>query len=396
MKILLVNDYGTPAGGAEIGAFILRDELRQRGHTVRLFTSSARPGPGPLLADDVCFGTTSRLRTPLQLANPWAAARLRRVLAGFQPDVVHVKMFLTQLSPLILPALRRVPSLYHVVWYRPICPVGTKLLPNGQACHSPPGAVCYHSGCLPLHHWLLLIPQLKLWRRWRSVFQLIVANSTAVKRRLEAEGLGPLEVAWNGVPRRPMRPPLPAAPLAVFTGRLAPEKGADVLLRAFAHAHRQIPAARLVVMGDGSERGRLETLAAELGLSTAVTFTGQLPSAEVERRSDAAWVQVVPSLTEEPFGLVAAEAQMRGTAVIASRHGGLVDIVRDGETGRLVTPGDAAALGGALTALLQDRAEAEALGAAGRQVALQLFTAEAYADRFLALYQKAIALGRPA
>ena len=123
MRILLVSDYGTLAGGAEIGLMTLREGLRKLGHDARVFTSSARAG-GERFADYECFGTTSPSRTLLQTANPWATIGLRRVLREFKPDVVHVKMFLTQLSPLVQPLVRDVPSLYHVVWYRPVCPLG--------------------------------------------------------------------------------------------------------------------------------------------------------------------------------------------------------------------------------------------------------------------------------
>src|SRR5207249_3095669 len=165
----------------------------------RLFASSAGGNGVPSLADYTCFGTASKFRTLLQSANPWAFVALRRVLAEFQPDVVHVKMFLTQLSPLILPLLKRVPSICHVVWYRPICPLGTKVLPDGSSCYSPPGAVCYRSGCLPLRDWIPLMLQMKLWRQWRGVFDVIVANSQATKRRLVREGIEPVQVIYNGV-----------------------------------------------------------------------------------------------------------------------------------------------------------------------------------------------------
>jgi len=110
--------------------------------------------------------------------------------AAFQPDVVHVKIFLTQLSPLILPLLKDVPSLYHVVWYQAICPVGMKTLPDGTACQVRAGVVCYRNRCLPLSYWLPRMLQVRLWRRWYHVFNLIVANSNAVKWRLMAEGIG--------------------------------------------------------------------------------------------------------------------------------------------------------------------------------------------------------------
>lgn len=387
MKVLLVNDYATPTGGAELLTLALREGLRQRGHDARLFASRARPGTGASLADYECFGTTSRFRTLLQTANPWAFQKFRRVLAGFQPDMIHVTMFLTQLSPLILPLLKDVPSLYSVVWYRPICPVGTKMLPSGAACYKPAGAVCYHDGCLPLRDWLPLMLQMKLWRRWRHAFNLVVANSEATKRRLIAEGIEPVEVLLNGVPLRPPRPPLSLPPTVAFSGRLVQEKGAGVLVQAFAKVVAQIPQARLTLAGAGPERERLIKMVTDLSLSPSVSVLGHLPRLELEQHIATAWVQAVPSSWAEPFGMVAAEAMMRGTAVVASDSGGLTEIVRDGETGFLVPPNDVNALASALLRLLQNREMAERMGRAGREVALACFSEVTYVDKFVRLYQ---------
>src|SRR5687768_3870592 len=99
MKILLLNDYATDAGGAEIQMQGLRSDLRTRGHDARLFASvagrAAHPSSADWSPDFECFGTTSRLRTLLQTANPYASRRLRAVLDEFQPDLVHIMMFLT-------------------------------------------------------------------------------------------------------------------------------------------------------------------------------------------------------------------------------------------------------------------------------------------------------------
>jgi glycosyltransferase involved in cell wall biosynthesis len=228
--------------------------------------------------------------------------------------------------------------------------------------------------------------QRRLWQRWRHVFDLYVANSAAVERRLTEHGIGPTIVIWNGVPRRPPRPPLADPPVVGFVGRLSREKGVHVLLRAFAEARLSVPAARLLVVGDGPERGRLMAFARELGVGGAVRWTGHLDHEAMERALEAAWVQAVPSILEEPFGLVAAEAMMRGTAVAAAGHGGLSEIVRDGETGVLTTPGDPTALASALASLLGDRARCETMGQAGRAWARERLSLEACAERFLGVY----------
>ena len=390
MKILLVNDYGSPIGGGEVLTLALRDGLRQLGHDVRLFSSTAGTAAESRQAEYECYGTLSRFRTLLQTMNPWAYFRLRRVLQDFKPDVVHVRMFLTQLSPLILPLLRQFPSLYHVVWYRPICPTGTKLLPTGAHCRESAGFVCYRSGCLPIRDWLLLQLQMWLWRKWRHVFMRIVANSHSVQVSLIADGIQPIAVIHNGVAIQPITRALSSQPVVVFAGRLVPEKGVDVLLNAFAIVARDLPEARLLIAGEGPEQVTLMKLTDKLGLATKVSFLGHIAKSEMENRFAQAWVQVVPSRWAEPFGIVAVEGMMRGTAVIVSSVGGLTEIIKQGETGFLVPRNDIGALAGRMMELLSDRDKAEALGKAGRKLAEGSFSLARQCEQFVTVYRQMV------
>jgi glycosyltransferase involved in cell wall biosynthesis len=370
-------------GGAEMGTGALREGLLRRGIEARVFASSAGPND---IADHLCFGSQGRLRTFTQTANVQAWWGLRRVLREWRPDVVHVRMFLTQLSPLILPLLRDVPAIFHAVWYRAICPAGTKTLPDGTDCTHRAGIACLREGCISAVDWPLRLVQLRMLDGWKDVFRAVVANSHAVARRLEEAGIAPVRVIWNGV-RRGAAPEDPAVlPLAVFAGRLVPEKGVDVLLRAFA----LVSWGGLLIAGDGPERESLGRLAADLGIASRVTFTGRLPQAEIERRFRGAWVQVVPSLWPEPFGRVAVEAMMRGSAVIASDTGGLSEVVEDGQTGLLVPRGDVDSLASALDRILGDRSIAQRMGQAGRRRAEALFDEDAWIDAFIVLYREVL------
>ena len=393
MKVLLVSDYGNLAGGAEYQLQLLRDGLRQRGHDVRLLATTARPGGGPSIADDACLGTTSSLRTMLQSFNPSAFLTLRRVLAEFRPEVVHVTLFLTQLSPAILPLLRGTPSLFYAVWSRPVCPRGTRMLRDGTQCRTVWGTGCFRTRCVPLRDWPPLMLQRTLWQRWRGVFDRIVANSAATERQLREAGIEVAEVIWPGVPRLPLSRPFSVEPTAVFAGRLVREKGVDVLLSAFADVAKRLPAARLVLVGDGPERPVLEKQVRDLGIAERVEVTGRLSPEETQGRLAGAWIQAVPSRWPEPFGMVATEAMMRGAAVVASDIGGLPEIVEHGRTGLLVPPGDARACAAALLRLLQDREEADRMGHEGRALAVAKFGIEAHVDRFVETY-RAVCSGR--
>lgn len=393
MKILLVNDYGTLAGGAEVIVFGLRDALRARGHDVRVFASAARDGDEPLLADDICHGTMGEWRTHLQCMNLPAARELRRVLARFQPDVVHVNLYLTQLSPFILREVRGIPSVYYAQWYRAICPLGTRRLPTGETCRQQAGTACLRNGCLPRHYWPPLMAQMLLDHIWGRRFSRVTAISRVVANRLAEFGAPHLRDATVVHPGAPVAEPRTTAemtpsPTFVTAGRLVAEKGVDVLIRAFVQIAASHPTARLVIVGDGPGRASLERLAAEVGLASRVEFRGHLDHPDALAEIRRSWTVCVPSLWEEPFGMIAAEAQMHGVAVIASRVGGLCEIVEDGATGNLVPPGDVAALAARLDAVCADRTATLAMGGRGHERASTRFSLDAFADRFEAIYDE--------
>ena|SRR5579871_6038662 len=381
LKVLIVHDYCSLDGGAEQGVDTLRRGLDERGIAARVF--AARTGPNDI-ADHLCFGTKGRFRTLLQSANVSAYLELRRVLKEWRPDVVHLRMFLTQLSPLILPLLRDIPTIYHAVWYRAICPTGTKLLPNLIPCTSEYGSVCLREGCLDLVEWVPLMLQMRMFSAWRGVFRAVVANSHAVKQSLEASGIGPVQVIWNGVAPKAPGDPISDEPTAAFAGRLVSSKGVPVLLRAFAG----VPCGRLLIAGDGPERAPLEQLSAQLGLTNRVHFLGHLGPTELDRKLQGSWVQVVPSVWAEPFGFVAPEAMMRGTAVIASNAGGLAEIVQDGKTGFLVPPLDVDALRDRISRILVDKELAVEMGRASREVAMRSFHEARWVDSFIQVYRR--------
>ena len=394
MRVLIVHDYGRAVGGAEHMSLLLRRALRARGHECRLFASVADPVPGvPFEADAGCFGTMAPLRRVTQVFNRDAAKKLRAEIETFRPDVVHVRMFLTQLSPLILPLLREIPAILHVTSYDLICPLDTKTLPDGSPCRDRAGIACRRNGCVPWAGVARVAVQHALVRRNLDVFDEIVANSRWVRDRLRADGVRCDDYVWNGVPTLESRPPLVDPPRVAFAGRLVAKKGADVPIRAMPAVLRRVPAARLTVAGDGPDLPRLRALADELGVAESVDFTGHLTHAALEPLLAGAWVQAVPSLWEEPFGIVCAEAMMRGTAVLASDSGGLTEQVETGATGLLLPPGDVGAWAGAMGDLLSDRDRCESLGRAGRGRATAALTQEVFVDRFVARYEHLIEWG---
>jgi glycosyltransferase involved in cell wall biosynthesis len=229
----------------------------------------------------------------------------------------------------------------------------------------------------------------------RLLADKVVCNSTATRRWIlgTERALGDrTAVVWNGVDEPPQQPFGSSARLraelgcgageilTVLVGRINGWKGQEVLVdaadRLWASGKRHL---RFAIVGGPppGQREHLERLLDRIARSPArpairlLEFTDD-PTAVWE----ACDVAVVPSTAPEPFGLVAVEAMAAGKPVVAAAHGGLLDIVEDGNTGLLVPPGDAAALAGALSRLADDEGLRRRMGDAGRERQRRLFTAD--------------------
>lgn len=190
-------------------------------------------------------------------------------------------------------------------------------------------------------------------------------------------------ISPNGEPA-PYADPVPRL---LCVGRLIPIKGHIVLLRAFAAAKREIPALELEIAGRGPLEPALRALTRELGVADSVRFLGHV--APIQQAIERAAIVVVPSMGEG-FGMVALEAMERARPVIAASIGGLGELVRHGETGFLVSPGESEPLRAGIVELAGDLERAARMGAAGRQRALQEFLEHRCTDRTELLYRSAL------
>ena len=231
----------------------------------------------------------------------------------------------------------------------------------------------------------------------RPAFRHVMQHSasvTAVSRWLASEAgaiistpkpvVAPMPVAAElfspGGVRRPNR--------LLFVGRLNKQKGIELLL----HALSRIPdtAIGLDVVGDGDDRAALEQLTHTLGVADRVTWHGAVPQTTLADFYRRAAALVVPSVNEG-LGLVAVEAQLCETPVIAFDSGGLPDVVQHDRTGILVADVTAGALAAAVVSLLERSDRGTSLGAASRLHALSTFAPESVARRYADISRAAIA-----
>jgi glycosyltransferase involved in cell wall biosynthesis len=335
VRILAVCAVAHP-GGAEIGLLRLARRLTARGHTLTLAT----PGPGPM--DDaglpivrIDVGGMERGAGARSISS-WPRARW----LAHGADLVYLN---GTVSGRLLPALAGRRTILHV------------------------------------HDIVDRVP------RFWSMADAVLADSQAVADRLRGLKADvvycPVEL---DVPEQPAPWTAngdPARPVVGFVGRLEPRKGPLDLVRAAPAIRAGAPGVRIVLIGDDPYDSAPDYVAQVRAAEGVEHVPWVADGAAVMRHLD---VLVVPS-RQEPFGTVLAEAMAAGTPVVATRVGGLAEVVADGTTGRLVTPGRPDELAAAVLEVLGRRVQ---MGAAAR-VHAQQFGADAYADRVEAILLRA-------
>jgi glycosyltransferase involved in cell wall biosynthesis len=211
----------------------------------------------------------------------------------------------------------------------------------------------------------------------------IVCVSKASQGRLLEFGVPPgkCHLVHSGVPIPPLGSgiggPAAGAPVVLAIGTITRQKGQHVLVEAAPELLRRYPDLEIVIVGEvmhETDRSYLQQLKADVarqGLTRQVRFLGFRD--DVASLMERASIVAHPSTAEETLGLVPIEAMAAGLPVVASRIGGLQEIVEDGVSGILVVPGSSASLLGALVSLLDDQGLRASMGAAGRRIAMERF-----------------------
>jgi glycosyltransferase involved in cell wall biosynthesis len=245
-----------------------------------------------------------------------------------------------------------------------------------------------------------------LLRRLTPRMDHLIAVSRAIVRKLEDEGrvAAPISLIYNGVDltrysAQAACPTLLAefhiptgAPIVGVVARLEPEKGHPTLLEAWPAVLAAVPDARLLIVGEGSQRDLLEAQASSLGLldkrKPAVIFTGRRD--DVPAVTAALDVAVLPSYREAQ-GLSILEAMALSRPVVASAVGGIPEMIDDGRTGLLVPPRDPDALAAAISRLLRDPIEAGRIGRAGHDLVHERFCVEQMVRAVETIYDESVA-----
>jgi glycosyltransferase involved in cell wall biosynthesis len=409
MRILMLSQFYAPIlGGEEQAVRSISTELAARGHDVAVVTQRLAGSPdeevdrgvrmyripGTLQRLDSLFSEQGRRHAP-PFPDPELTAALYRVIRRERPQIVHAHNWLGfQHLPLkAVTDAKLVVSLHDMSL---VC--AKKSFMDGDApCTGPGIRKCF--GCATRHYGRVVGPVTTVgsWvmnraeRRMVDMF-LPVSHATAVANELVGASI-PYEILPNFVPDNlgesdediePYLAQLPQEPYLLYVGGLRRIKGIEILLDAYAQLHNPPP---LVLVG-------YQAVDTPTSFPPGVTVVKNWPHAAAVAAWRGSLMGLAPSICMETFGLVVLEAMVAGRPVIASRIGGLADLVVDGTTGLLVPPGDPVALRDAIRHLLENRALAAWMGAQGRHQA-EAYRASDVIPRLEQIYRRLIGAGDP-
>jgi glycosyltransferase involved in cell wall biosynthesis len=391
MRILHFNQFGSHRGGVEGYIADVAAALLTRGHSSHLVALTPNAGGTPLTA-------TTLVSTPDWPSSCVAAvSTIEDVIAEFRPDVAY-------LHAVYHPALvswvaQRLPSVAYIHAPYPVCPGSAQYLRKiARVCPHTAGAICLLNaqfekccwGRHPVKHLRLLQRTRHFTQAHRKLRRVLVGS--AFMRDLVIRGGTPADSieCLPPVLLDPQQLPEHGAAdgaTVLYAGRLTSEKGIGHLIQALA----SVPGRwRLLVAGDGPERGPSEALAQQLGVADRIEFLGWLDHHEMSECYQQCTVVGFPSLWPEPFGRVGPEAYVHGKPVVAYATGGVPDWLVDGETGYLVAPGDVAQLGQRLRQLLETPALCRQMGEQARRAALSQWTAERHITQLVQVFETAL------
>lgn len=356
MKILQVNQFYYPRGGAERYFLDLTKALENQGHEVAVF-SMHHPKNWPTVWNKyfisrISFNEKSlkyHLKTPGRVLYSLEAKRkFSQLLDNFQPDIIHIHNIYHHLSPSILSVAkkRKIPVVMHLHDYKLICPNQSLFMKGAycERCRPNKYYQCLLNRCVKdsfsasalatiemyLHHSLLKI--------YEKNISLFIAPSQFMKDTMIRFGqaASKIEVIYNPysqqLEQKSTQKYIPEEYLLYF-GRLTLEKGIETLIKTAAISQKPV-----LIAGEGPNEKNLKRLVKEL--KAPVKFLGFQENEYLKKLIVEAEAIVIPSIWAENMPLNLLEAMSLGKIVIASKIGGLPEIIKDGENGLLFKPGD--------------------------------------------------------
>lgn len=387
MRVLQVNKFHYLRGGAEKYFLDMTEKLLAAGHEVAVFSMhhpKNLPSPwSKYFVSRISFNEAKlrdKLIAPGRIIYSLEAKRkFEKLVKDFKPDIIHLHNIYHQLSPSILPIAKKygIPVVMHLHDYKRVCP-NYQLFTNNEICYRcRPQKYCQavKQRCFRgrtadsmlvalemfLHH--------RAWKIYEKNIDLYIAPSRFMKETVVSFGVPAekVEVLYNFIDPVKAQVEKDNDGYLLYYGRLSYEKGIHVLLQAL-RLMKQAP--RLKIVGSGPEESNLKASVKSLGLENQVEFAGAKFGAELKEIIIKSKTVILPSVWLENMPFVLLESLALGKVVVASRTGGMPEMIEPEVSGFLFENGNAADLAAKLTAL--DNYNLEKIGQAAQKTVADL------------------------
>ena len=401
MHILQINNNHRVIGGSDRVYLDTGRLLEDRDHLVSYFASKSPDNEPCEDAQYFCDGLDTKTATARDwlkfLNNPKAGASLERLLCDKADiDLAHLHIYYGRLTPIILSKLRKhqIPIIQTLHEYKLVCPVYT-MERRGQLCNkcltgSTLNCIQYKCKANSFSKSALIWAEHHLSKARGAVdcVDKFICVSNFQRDIMVQGGIPPEKLAtlYNVIDTAKLKPsnPQPRDNYLLYFGRIEELKGLDTLLEA-----SRLTGVPLKIAGTGSWSSELRRRVEQM---RNVEYLDFVSGERLKTLVASAKAVVVPSEWYESFGLTAAEAKAVGTPVIASRIGGLTEVIRDGIDGILFEPGNVEDLSRALYAL--GECDADAMGAEGQKDVQQRFSPEAHYSSLMQIYDQTLSKRR--
>src|SRR5665213_535351 len=318
-------------GGAQRYVFDLASAAKNKGFLVTVATGGEGELTRRLRSEGIAVELVAGLGRDVRIGGDLRAlAQLYRLMRRTQPDIVHLNSSKAGFTGALAAHFADVPKILFTA--------------HGWAFNEP-RAWWQKNIFGMLHHATILLSHTTICNSQSTYDDVACMPGAAKKLVVIHNGVRPVDLLAKLDARVILAPALRDKFWLGTLSELHKVKGLPVALESFAEIADRFPETALVIMGDGEERGRLEKLAAQLKIAERVHFCGYVENGP--SYLPALDLFLLPSLSES-FGYVVLEAGLAGLPVIASKVGGVPEIIKDGEDGVLVAPGDSQALAAAL------------------------------------------------
>lgn len=397
MRILLVNKFHYLRGGSEKYYFELAQLLKSKGHTVGFFSmkheENITTGDPEYFVEEIDLNTGSKLKALDVIYSQENKRLMAKALEEFKPDIVHINNFQRQLSASIIDAIKEknIPIVMTAHDLNPICPASIMLY-NGEVCDdciTKGYAQCIKKKCVKgstLKSTLGVME--KKYYDIHKVFRkidCIISPSEFIKNQLVNGKLKYSEiVTLHNFVNESERNDYVLGDYAFYLGRLSKEKGILNLIEAIG----DIPNAKLLIAGDGPERERIEAYISEHKLDGRITLLGYQNQDSIHKYITNSRFVVIPSICNENCPYSVLEAMEIGKPIVASRIGGIPELIADGENGYLYKADDINELKEKLTLLLDNDDKVNRFAQKSRELYESYYSPDSYYNELIKIYNK--------